>query len=132
MTEAQRQLLLKVVLGVAAVGHLIVGLSFWFWPDLAIEEILAWGNPSGWTSVLGAYDIAVAYGMFMAFRNPDLNGGLIRFGAALLTIHAGTHAYYLIWGDSPQRLWIATGYLLLGAVLLAWLSPRPQTAEVLS
>ena len=130
MTEAQRRILLRTVLGVAALGHLIVGLSFWFVPELAIDEILAWGQPSGWTSILGAYDIAVAFGIWTAFRDPERNVGLIRFGAVLLTIHAATHAYYIVWGDSPPRLWLATAYLLAGAMLLLWLSPRelPDTA----
>ncbi len=128
MTEVQRLTLLKVVLAVAAFGHLIVGLSFWFVPELAIDEILAWGQPSGWTSILGAYDLAVAFGLWTAFRAPEQNVGLIRFGAVLLTIHAATHAYYIVWGDAPPRLWIATAYLLIGAALLLWLSPREVPA----
>lgn len=119
-----------MVLGIVALGHLIVGLSFWFVPKLAIDEILAWGQPSGWTSILGAYDVAVAYGLFVAFRDPERNVGLIRFGAVLLTIHAATHAYYIVWGDSPPRLWIATAYLLVGAALLTWLAPREVPARV--
>lgn len=130
MTDAQRLILLRTVLAVAALGHLIVGLSFWFVPELAIDEILAWGSPSGWTSILGAYDIAVAFGLWTAFRDPERNVGLIRFAAVLLTIHAATHAYYILWGDSPSRLWIATAYLLVGAGLLVWLSPRPERVGV--
>lgn len=130
MTETQKRILLRTVLAVAALGHLIVGLSFWFVPELAIDEILAWGQPSGWTSILGAYDIAIAFGMWTAFRNPERNVGFIRFAVVLLTIHAATHAYYILWGDSPARLWIATAYLLLGAVLLLWLSPKQFADEV--
>lgn len=131
MTEAQRLILLRTTLAVAALGHLIVGLSFWFVPELAIDEILAWGQASGWTSVLGAYDIAVAFGLWTAFRDPERNAGLIRFAAVLLSIHAATHAYYILWGDSPPRLWIPTAYLLLGAVLLLWLSPRELSDRVM-
>jgi len=130
VTEHQRAVLLRFVLGVAALGHLVVGLSFWFFPELAIDEILAWGNPSGWTSILGAYDIAVACGLVIAFRDPEANRGLILFVAILLTIHAGTHAYYNIWGDAPARLWLPTAYLLLGAALLAWLAPPGRPREV--
>ncbi|MEA2447072.1 MAG: hypothetical protein QOK47_709, partial [Actinomycetota bacterium] len=43
----------RFVLVATAFGHLIVGLSFWFAPHLAVEEILAWGPASGWTTILG-------------------------------------------------------------------------------
>ncbi len=124
MDARSRWLVLRLVLGIACIGHLVVGLSFWFVPQLAIDEILAWGEPSGWTSVLGAYDIAVAVGLAMALRDPDAHAGFIRFVAVLLSLHGGTHAYFNIWGDSPPRLWLPTGILFAGSVLLAWLGPR--------
>jgi hypothetical protein len=129
LTSEQRLLWLKLVLAVATIGHIVVGLSFWFFPHLAIQEILAWGRPSGWTSILGAYDVAVGAALFIAYRDPLGNAGLVRFAAILLALHAGTHAYYILWGDSPPRLWIASAYLALGSGLLFWLGPSVSTAQ---
>lgn len=121
--------LLRAVLAVTALGHLVTGLSFWFFPRLAIDEVLAWGDPSGWTAILGAYDVAVAYAMWLAFRDPEGNPGLLRFAAVLLALHAGTHAYFNLWGGAPSRLWIPTAILLAGSVLLVVLAPRSPEAE---
>ncbi len=117
--------LLRFVIAVAAVGHLIVGLSFWFAPELAIDEILAWGPPSGWTSILGAYDLSVAFALYLAFRDPVANTGILRFVGVLLLLHAATHVYYIVWGDAPARFWLVSGYLAVGGIVLLWLAPRP-------
>ncbi|MGH2756891.1 MAG: hypothetical protein ACRDI3_03795 [Actinomycetota bacterium] len=117
---------LRAILAVAAAGHVVVGLSFWFFPDLAIDEILAWGPPSGWTSVLGAYDLAVAFALFLAFRDPFTNRGIIRFVGVLLSLHGLTHAYYIVWGDAPDRHWFVVAYLLAGGLVLWWLAPEPR------
>lgn len=127
MTPELRMTALKVLLAAAALGHLVVGLSFWFIPETAIDEILAWGPPSGWTSILGAYDLAVAFALVMALRDPVGNAAIIRFVAVLLALHAGTHAYYIVWGDAPDRHWFVVAYLLAAAVLFAWLTPRRET-----
>jgi len=120
---ALRGKLLRAILGIAALGHLVVGLSFWFVPELAIEEILAWGPPSGWTSVLGAYDLSVAFALLLAFRDPVGNAGIIRFVGVLLSLHSLTHAYYIVWGDAPDRHWFVVAYLLAGGLVLLWLAP---------
>ena len=120
---------LRVILALAALGHLIVGLSFWFFPDRAIDEILAWGPPSGWTSILGAYDLAVAFALFIAFRDPVGNRGIISFVAVLLALHGATHAYYIVWGDAPDRHWFVVSYLLAAAVVLWWLRPSERRAS---
>jgi hypothetical protein len=125
-----RLALLRTVLAVAAAGHAITGLSFWFVPHLAIDEVLAWGEPSGWTAILGAYDLAVAYALWLAFRDPAGNPGLLRFAAVLLALHAGTHAYFNIWGGAPSRLWIPTAILALGSVLVVALAPRVRRVVV--
>jgi hypothetical protein len=119
---------LKVLLAAAAIGHLVVGLSFWFFPEWAIDEVLAWGPPSGWTSVLGAYDLAVAFGLVLAFRDPAGNTGLIKFVAVLLALHSATHAYYIVWGDAPQRHWFVVAYLLAAGLLFWWLAPARKLA----
>lgn len=121
--------MLKAVLIVAALGHLVTGLAFWFVPRLAIDEVLAWGDPSGWTTILGAYDLAVTYALWLAFRDPAGNPGLLRFAAVLLALHAGTHAYYNVWGGAPARLWIPTALLVSGAVLIVVLAPRSGRAS---
>lgn len=131
MTADDKKLtLLKVLLGAAAIGHLVVGLSFWFAPELAIEEILAWGPASGWTSILGAYDIAVSFALVMALRDPVGNVGIIRFVGVLLVLHAGTHAYYIVWGDAPQRHWFVSSYLVAAGALLLWLAPRRSRQQL--
>lgn len=118
---------LKVLLAAAALGHVIVGLSFWFFPETAIDEILAWGPPSGWTSILGAYDLAVAFALVMALRDPIGNAAIIRFVAALLVLHGATHAYYIVWGDAPDRHWFVVAYLVAAGVLFWWLTPQRDT-----
>jgi hypothetical protein len=115
---------LRAILAIAAVAHVVVGLSFWFFPDLAIDEILAWGPPSGWTSILGAYDLSVAFALVLAFRDPYANSGIIRFVGVLLSLHALTHAYYIVWGDAPDRHWFVVTYLLAGGVVMWWLAPE--------
>ena len=128
MNPEMRLRTLRAILAVAAIGHLVVGLSFWFFPDLAIDEILAWGPPSGWTSILGAYDLSVAFALLLAFRDPQANSGIIRFVAVLLSLHALTHAYYILWGDAPDRHWFVVTYLLGGGIVLWWLAPlQPPT-----
>lgn len=130
MHPEMKMKLLRAILAIAALGHLVVGLSFWFFPDLAIEEILAWGPPSGWTSILGAYDLSVAFALVLALRDPYGNAGIIRFVAVLLSLHALTHAYYIVWGDAPDRHWFVVAYLLGGGIVLWWLAPdRPAVSE---
>jgi hypothetical protein len=135
MTPEARLSLLRIVLVVAAVGHIVVALSFWFWPEKAIDEILAWGPPSGWTSILGAYDLAVAFALVLAYLDPIANAGIVRFVGALLVLHGGTHAYYIVWGDAPDRHWFVVAYLIAGGLVLWWLisslapfvrRPQPQ------
>lgn len=123
---------LSLVLAVAAVGHVVVALSFWFFPELAIDEILAWGPPSGWTSILGAYDLAVAFALVLAFRDPVANTGIIKFVGVLLSLHALTHAYYIVWGDAPDRHWFVVAYLLAGGIVLWWLAPAGRPTQAAS
>jgi hypothetical protein len=123
--EAAKLSFLRFVLFVAALGHLIVGLSFWFFPELAIDEILAWGPVSGWTTILGSYDLSVAFALFLALRNPLANTGIIKFVGVLLILHALTHAYYTVIGDSPPRFWFVIAYLLTGGIVLLWFGINP-------
>ena len=125
-----RQLLiLKALIAAVGVGHLVVGLMFWFKPELAVEEILAWGPASGWTAILGSYDLSVAFALSMAFRDPVRNVGIIRFVGFLLILHAATHAYYIVWGDAPARFWFVSSYLVIAAQLLLWFSHRATGAR---
>jgi hypothetical protein len=120
----RRMLILKAVIAAVGLGHLVVGLAFWFAPHLAVEEILAWGPASGWTAILGSYDLSVAFALAMAFRDPVRNVGIIRFVGFLLILHAATHAYYIVWGDAPARFWLVSSYLVIAAVALLWLGGR--------
>ena len=113
---------LRFVLAAAALGHLIVGLSFWFAPELSVEEILAWGPASGWTTILGSYDLSVAFALWLAFRDPIGNLGIARFVGFLLILHAGTHAYYTVLGNSPPRFWFVIAYLAGTGLVLLWLA----------
>ena len=126
MTDDMRMKALRLLLAAAALGHLTVALSFWFIPETAIDEILAWGPPSGWTSVLGAYDLAVAFALVMAFRDPVANAGIGRFVAVLLVLHGATHAYYIVWGDAPDRHWFVVAYLVAAGMLFWWLTPQRE------
>jgi hypothetical protein len=123
--DAAKFSFLRFVLFVTALGHLIVGLSFWFFPELAIDEILAWGPVSGWTTILGSYDLAVAFALFLALRDPLGNTGIIKFVGVLLILHALTHAYYTVIGDSPPRFWFVIAYLLTGGIVLLWFGINP-------
>ena len=116
----KRMLVLKTLIAAVGVGHLVVGLMFWFAPHLAVEEILAWGPASGWTAILGSYDLSVAFALSMAFRDPVRNVAIIRFVGFLLILHAATHAYYIVWGDAPARFWLVSSYLAIAALLLLW------------
>lgn len=120
---------LRFVLAIAALGHLIVGLAFWFVPELAVEEILAWGLASGWTTILGSYDLSVAFALFLAWRDPLSNLGIVKFVGFLLVLHGLTHGYYNVIGDSPPRLWFVVGYLLVGGGVLLWLGTSPPLAR---
>ena len=106
----------------------MVGLSFWFAPHLAVEEVLAWGPASGWTTILGSYDLSVAFALLLAFRDPIRNAGIIRFVGVLLVLHALTHAYYTVIGSSPARFWFVIAYLLTGGVVMLVLAPRTPDA----
>lgn len=125
-TNAAKLKLLRFVLAATALGHLVVGLSFWFAPELAVEEILAWGPASGWTTILGSYDLSVAFALFLAFRNPLENLGIARFVGFLLILHAGTHGYYTALGDSPPRFWFVISYLAITGVVLLSLAATLQ------
>ncbi|HYI46525.1 MAG TPA: hypothetical protein VE174_13800 [Actinomycetota bacterium] len=128
-SNAARLKFLRFVLFAAAVGHLVVGLSFWFAPELAVEEILAWGPASGWTTILGSYDLSVAFALLLAFRDPLHNLGIVRFVGFLLVLHAGTHAYYTAFGDSPPRFWFVISYLAATGIVLLWLASAVQKSE---
>ena len=125
----RRMLVLKTLIAAVGVGHVVVGLMFWFKPELAVEEILAWGPASGWTAILGSYDLSVAFALSMAFRDPVRNVGIIRFVGFLLILHAATHAYYIVWGDAPARFWLVSSYLVIAALLLLWLSKQISGAR---
>ncbi|HWL64434.1 MAG TPA: hypothetical protein VNP73_00520 [Actinomycetota bacterium] len=113
--------LLRFVLLSIAIGHLVVGFMFWFRPDLAVEEILAWGPASGWTTILGSYDLSVAFALFLAYRNPLDNLGIVKFVGVLLVLHGLTHLYYTVIGDSPARFYFVVSYLIAGGIALLWL-----------
>ncbi len=130
VTEEMRMKALKLLLAAAAIGHVVVAFSFWFFPEAAIDEILAWGPPSGWTSILGAYDLAVAFALLLALRDPIANVGIISFVSVLLVLHGLTHAYYIVWGDAPDRHWFVVAYLVAAGILLWWLSPSTRATEV--
>lgn len=117
----RRMLVLKTLIAAVALGHVVVGLMFWFKPELAVEEILAWGPASGWTAILGSYDLSVAFALAMAFKDPVRNVAIIRFVGFLLILHAVTHAYYIVWGDAPARFWFVSSYLVIAALALLWL-----------
>ena len=123
----------KALIGAIGVGHLVVGLMFWFAPHLAVEEILAWGPASGWTAILGSYDLSVAFALALAFRDPVRNIGIVRFVGFLLVLHAATHMYYVFWGDAPGRMVFVSSYLVAAGLILwwiaaRWLSPRASSS----
>jgi hypothetical protein len=130
---SDRQLTIaRALIGVIGLGHLIVGLMFWFAPHLAVEEILAWGPASGWTSILGSYDLSVAFALAMAFKDPIRNIGIVRFVGFLLVLHAATHMYYVFWDDAPTRMVFVSSYLVVAGLALwwvaaRWLAPRSAT-----
>ena len=125
----KRMLILKTLIAAVGVGHVIVGLMFWFKPELAVEEILAWGPASGWTAILGSYDLSVAFALAIAFRDPVRNVGIIRFVGFLLILHAATHAYYIVWGTAPDRFWLVSSYLVIAALLLLWFGNTVSAAN---
>jgi hypothetical protein len=112
------------LIGAVGLGHLIVGLMFWFAPHLAVEEILAWGPASGWTAILGSYDLSVAFALGMAFKDPVRNIGIVRFVGFLLVLHAATHMYYVFWGDAPTRMVFVSSYLVGAGLVLWWVAAR--------
>ena len=128
-TLDNRLVITKAVIAAVGLGHLIVGLAFWFAPELAVEEILAWGPASGWTTILGSYDLSVAFALAIAFRDPPGNVGIMRFVGFLLILHAATHAYYIVWGDAPQRFWFVSSYLAAAGALLLWIAARWMTVH---
>ena len=123
-TEAARIKLLRVVIFLVMIGHLVVGLMFWFAPQLAIDEILQWGPVSGWTTILGSYDLAVAFALFLALRDPASNRGIVQFVGVLLILHGATHLYYTVIGDSPARFYFVVSYLIVSGIALLKLAPR--------
>jgi hypothetical protein len=114
----------RALIGAIGIGHLIVGLMFWFAPHLAVEEILAWGPASGWTAILGSYDLSVAFALGMAFKDPVRNIGIVRFVGFLLVLHAATHMYYVFWGDAPTRMVFVSSYLVAAGLALWWVAAR--------
>ena len=127
--EDARLKLLRFVVFLVMVGHLLVGLMFWFAPQLAIDEILQWGPVSGWTTILGSYDLAVAFALFLVFRDPLNNRGIIQFVGFLLILHGLTHLYYTVLGDSPVRFYFVVSYLVGGGAALLWLAPKPDAGR---
>ena len=125
-TEAARLRLLRVVVFLVMVGHIVVGLMFWFAPELAIDEILQWGPPSGWTTIIGSYDLSVAFALFLALRDPSSNRGIVQFVGVLLILHGLTHLYYTVIGDSPVRFYLVVTYLVGAGIALLWLAPRQR------
>lgn len=123
-TADARLRLLRVVIFLVMIGHIVVGLMFWFAPELAIDEILQWGPPSGWTTIIGSYDLSIAFALFLALRDPAGNRGIVQFVGVLLILHGLTHLYYTVIGDSPVRFFIVVGYLVAAGVALLWLAPR--------
>ncbi len=120
-TAAGKLKLLRFVTLLVMIGHLVVGLTFWFAPELAIDEILQWGPVSGWTTILGSYDLSVAFALFLAYRNPLGNLGIIKFVGVLLVLHGLTHLYYTVIGDSPARFYLVVSYLVAAGIALLWL-----------
>ena len=125
--EDARLKLLRFVVFLVMVGHLVVGLMFWFAPQLAIDEILAWGPVSGWTTILGSYDLSVAFALFLVLRDPHGNRGIMQFVGFLLILHGLTHLYYTVIGDSPVRFYFVVSYLVGGGLALLWLAPKSPT-----
>lgn len=123
-SEQKRLLIAKAAIAAVGLGHLVVGLMFWFAPELAVEEILAWGPASGWTAILGSYDLSVAFGLALAFRDPVRNAGIVKFVGFLLVLHAATHMYYVFWGDAPARMWFVSSYLTAAGVVMYWIAAR--------
>jgi hypothetical protein len=123
-TTDKQLVITKALIGVVGIGHLVVGLTFWFAPHLAVEEILAWGPASGWTAILGSYDLSVAFALGMAFRDPVRNIGIVRFVGFLLVLHAATHMYYVFWGDAPMRMVFVSSYLAGAGLTLWWVAAR--------
>lgn len=125
----KRLLIAKAAIAAVGLGHLVVGLMFWFAPELAVEEILAWGPASGWTAILGSYDLSVAFGLALAFRDPVRNAGIVKFVGFLLVLHAATHMYYVFWGDAPARMWFVSSYLTAAGVVMYWIAARWLTSQ---
>ena len=129
---ATRLLIAKTVIAAVGLGHLVVGLMFWFAPHLAVEEILAWGPASGWTAILGSYDLSVAFGLGLAYRDPIRNASMVKFVGFLLVLHAATHMYYVFWGDAPARMWFVSSYLTVAGVAMFWIAARWLTPRYTS
>ena len=123
-SEEKRLLIAKAVIAAVGIGHVIVGLMFWFAPHLAVEEILAWGPASGWTAILGSYDLSIAFALALAFKDPVRNAAILKFVGFLLVLHAATHMYYVFWGDAPARMWFVSSYLTAGGILMYWIAAR--------
>lgn len=123
-TDQKRSLIAKALIAAVGLGHLVVGLMFWFAPHLAVEEILAWGPASGWTAILGSYDLSVAFGLALAYRDPVRNASMVKFVGFLLVLHAATHMYYVFWGDAPARMWFVSSYLTAAGVAMFWIAAR--------
>ncbi len=64
-----------------------------------------------------------------ALRDPIGNVGIIFFVSVLLVLHGLTHAYYIVWGDAPDRHWFVVAYLVAAGILLWWLTPRSRPVE---
>lgn len=128
-TTDKQLVLAKALIAAVGLGHLVVGLMFWFAPHLAVEEILAWGPASGWTAILGSYDLSVAFALSLAFRDPVRNVGIVRFVGFLLVLHAATHMYYVFWGTAPDRMWLVSSYLTAAGVLMFWTASRWLTPK---
>ncbi len=122
--DQKRLLITRAVIAAVGLGHLVVGLMFWFAPHLAVEEILAWGPASGWTAILGSYDLSVAFGLALAFKDPVRNVSMVKFVGFLLVLHAATHMYYVFWGDAPARMWFVSSYLTAAGVAMFWVAAR--------
>lgn len=126
VSAAPRAKLLQIVTLLVMAGHLVVGLMFWFAPQLAIDEILQWGPTSGWTTILGSYDLSVAFALFLALRDPVQHRGILQFVGVLLVLHGLTHLYYTVIGDSPARFYFVVSYLVAGGLALLWLAPKRE------
>ena len=96
MAEKKHQLL-KVSLLLFAIGFLGYGIIYLFFPAWEIESSGSVAFPPGWIRWVGAFDIALAIGSIMVFRNPVKQGIFVTTLCILTCLNGLTLLYTVIF-----------------------------------